>query len=150
MVIFQSSNLIIALKTSGSNFLDTAEDFLEKLTKLDDFSECPTIDSDIDFEMSKELSTIQERRSLLEGVWDALLNLNEVSKLPRYLKSKGWISDQNKTIIDDCLKQNISDTYFTVLKMKNYKLKMRLTVNTKQEESFKASFLILNSNESAC
>ena len=76
-------------------------------------------------------------------------SLTKLTICPDFFKNKGWISKENQAIIDEWLKKEASDTYMTVLKMKKYKLKMRLVVNRRENQAYKVSFKVLHSNDKA-
>ena len=76
----------LVFKNTSSDTLEIAEDFLEKLKVLDEDSELSICFDDISSEETNELASIQERRKHLEGVMDAVLQLDQINNLPRFLQ----------------------------------------------------------------
>lgn len=127
------------IKTEASIF--KAEELLEQLGTLDVDSEITTMETEIDENEAKELQEIENFERYLQASWESLQALAKEQELARLLIRKG-IKRNNANILEKNMKEKVSDTYITVLKLSTYKLKMRVQVNRDTPEIFKASFYI--------
>lgn len=125
--------------------IEKAEEVLLKLDQLDDASEITSVCSEPDPEENHEFSLIEDKKRYLEGVWDSLKLLCKETELARFLHKKDLISAINKEVFEKNLVKGGTDTMITVIKMKHYKLKMRIVVAKKPDVDFTCMFVIMKS-----